>query len=276
MSGVVARVRSVPTWQVTLGAALLVLGFLLVAQFRAEPARVQYTSQERPPLVETATQLQSRQDALKATILDLRTQISTLEASAATSNAQVAAIDDRLRSDRIQAGLVDLEGPGLLLQVEDSTQPVPPDAAAADYMVSASDLRRVVGELWLAGAEAVAVNGERITALSAMTDIGTSILLNGAYLQPPYQVTAIGPTDLYQRLLRSATFAQFVRARVNPFGIRFGVAQLDQAVVPAYAGDVALQYALPLASAAPVASPLPSAPPSPTPATSRAARSQAP
>ena len=255
MNALMTRMRSVPTWQIALGVALLVLGFLLVAQLRAEPARVRYTSQERPPLVETATDLQKRQDALKASILDLRQQIRDQETSAGSGNEQVVQINDQLRTDRGAAGLVDLVGPGLVLQLEDSTQPVPPGGAPGDYTVSSSDLRDVANELWLAGAEAIAINGERLTAVSGMTDIGTSVLLNGAYLQPPYQVTAIGPRDLYQRLLQSTSFASFVRGRVNDFGIRFGVAQLDQAVVPAYAGDVSLRYAQPIPSASPVASP---------------------
>ena len=58
-------------------------------------------------------------------------------------------------------------------------------------------MRTVVEELWLAGAEGVAVNGERVTVATAILDIGGSVLVNSAYLAPPYQVSAIGPTDLY-------------------------------------------------------------------------------
>ncbi len=245
------RVRRVPGWQFTLAAALLVLGFLMTAQAGAEPSRVQYTSQERPPLVETATQLQAQQDALKAQILDLRAQVEQLEASSAGSDALVTSLNDELQGARLAAGLVDLQGPGVVVQLEDSTQAVPPGAAPGDYLVGAADLRTVVDELWLDGGEAIAINGERVTAISGITDIGSSILLNGTYLQPPYQVVAIGPADLYDRLMASAGFASFVRARVEAYGIRLGAGSLDTAVVPAYAGAVALGYARPLESAAP-------------------------
>ena len=75
-----------------------------------------------------------------------------------------------------------------------------PDENELDYLVSARDLRTMVEELWAAGAEAIAVNGERITPTTAIIDIGPSILVNAAYLAGPYQVTAIGPADLYPRL----------------------------------------------------------------------------
>ena len=74
-----ARVRSIPTWQITLGVALLGLGFLIAAQLAAEAPRVRYTTQERSPLIETATGLQAQQEELKTKILDLRAQIGDLE-----------------------------------------------------------------------------------------------------------------------------------------------------------------------------------------------------
>ena len=249
------RLRAVPSWQLTLGAALLVLGFLMTAQAGVEPSRVRYTTQERPPLVETATQLQREQDALKSQILQLRAQVEELEASSAGNDALVTAANDQLDQARLAAGLVDLQGPGVVVQLEDSTQPVPPDGAAADDLVGAADLRAVTDELWLDGAEAIAVNGERMTATSGITDVGSSILLNGAYLQPPYQVVAIGPKDLYKRLMGSASFAAFVRARVEGYGIRLGAGSLDKAVVPAYAGAVSLGYAQSVSSSAPSAPP---------------------
>ena len=75
----VRRLRAIPSWQVTLGVALLALGFLIAAQLASEGPRVRYTTQERTPLVETANELQSQQDVLKQRILDLRAQIQVVE-----------------------------------------------------------------------------------------------------------------------------------------------------------------------------------------------------
>ena len=110
---------------------------------------------------------------------------------------------------------MEIEGPGLIVRIDDSGQPVPPGAAAADYLVTASDLRDLVVELWLAGAEAISVNGERIVETTAFTDIGSSILVNSAYLQPPYDLSVIGPPELYDRLTTSPSFVELVRSRVQ-------------------------------------------------------------
>ena len=258
---VLGRIRNVPSWQVTLGAALLGLGFLIAAQLASEGPRVRYTTQERTPLVETANGLQAQQDALKDRLLALRTQIGQIEGAGHGSADLVRELNDELEQARIAAGLIPLTGTGIVLQLEDSLQPVPVDASQDDYLVGARDIRSVVEQLWLAGAEAVAVNGERITPTTSVIDIGTSVLVNAAYLAPPYQLTALGPVDLYDRLSAAPGFIDFVRARAEGYGIRLSFAEPSTVDVPAFAGTVSLRYSRPLASPSPTPGPGPGASP---------------
>jgi len=239
---IAAWVRRIPSWQVTLGAALLVLGFLVAAQLGSEGPRVRYTTQERTPLLETATELQAQQDDLKARILQLREQIQAVEGQGAGSADLVRQLNADLEQARIAAGLIPLTGTGMVLQLEDSQAPVPPGASEAEYLVGSRDIRSVVEELWLAGAEAVAINSERLTPTTAIIDIGSSLLVNSAYLAPPYQVTALGPSDLYERLSRSPGFIEFVRTRAEAYGIRLSFAEPETVEMPAFAGTVTLRY----------------------------------
>ena len=250
----VRRLRAIPTWQVTLGVALLALGFLIAAQLASEGPRVRYTTQERTPLVETANELQSQQDILKQRILDLRSQIQTVEGQGEGSAATVRQLNDRLEQARIAAGLIPLTGTGIVIQLEDSKQPVPPDGSESDYLVGSRDIRVVVEDLWAAGAEAIAVNGERITPTSAIIDVGTSLLINSAYVAPPYQITALGPPDLYDRLSASAGFVDFVRSRSGGYGIGVSLAEPASVDMPAFVGTVTLRYSRPIASPAPLPS----------------------
>ena len=246
-----ARVRSIPSWQLTLGVALLGLGFLIAAQLASEAPRVRYTTQERTPLIETATELQAQQEELKAKILDLRGRIGQIETAGQGSAAVVGSLNDRLLDARIAAGLIPLTGTGIVLQLEDSLRPVAEGTSQADYLVTAMDIRTAVAEIWLAGAEAVAVNGERVTPTTATIDIGSSVLVNSAYLAPPYQISAIGPPDLFDRLNASIAFRTFVRTRAQAFGIQIGFDEPSEVDLPAYAGAITLRYARPDSSAAP-------------------------
>ncbi len=243
-----SRLRTIPSWQVTLGAALLVLGFLIAAQLGSEGPRVRYTTQERTPLLETATELQAQQDELVARVFALRADIQTVEGQSAGSADLVRQLNAQLEEARIAAGLIPLTGTGIVLRLEDSQAPVPLGASEADYLVGSRDIRTVVEELWLAGAEAIAVNGERVTPTTAIIDIGASLLVNSAYLAPPYQVTALGPADLYDRLSRAPGFVDFVRARGEGYGIRLSFAEPETVDMPAFAGTVTLRYSRPLAS----------------------------
>ena len=146
------------------------------------------------------------------------------------------------------AGLIALTGTGIVIQLEDSKAPVPPDGNQSDYLVGSRDIRLVIEQLWGAGAEAIAVNGERITTTTAVIDVGTSLLVNSAYLSPPFQVTALGGPDLYDRLSKSPAFGDFVRTRSEGYGIGISLAEPDSVDIPAFVGTVTLRYSRPLPS----------------------------
>ena len=246
MSALVARFRELPSGQVTLSIALLVLGFLIAAQITGEKPRTQYSTQERAPLIQTALDLQTKQETLKTQILDLRKRIGDLEAQDPGAAQSLRQLYADLEDARLAAGLIAISGPGVAFRLEDGTP-----GAGVDALVSARDVRILVEELWLAGAEGVAVNGERLSATSAVIDIGGSILVNSAYLAPPYQISAVGPPDLYERLQGSVTFVDFVQGRINRSGISLSVAELASVDLPAFAGTVNLRYAAPAASGPP-------------------------
>jgi uncharacterized protein YlxW (UPF0749 family) len=236
-----ARIRAIPSWQVTLGFALLALGFLIAAQLAAEGPRIRYTTQERSPLVETALGLQKQQEQLKQQILDLRGQIKTLEDQGQGTTAQQRELNASLQDARIDAGLIPLTGTGIVFRLADSTQPVPANGNPADYSVTARDIRTVVAELWLAGAEAIAVNGERVVATTGVLDIGGTILVNSAYLAPPYQVSAIGPTDMLEQLGLSQGWVDFIQTRRGRFGVDVSFAEPATVDIPAFAGSLNLR-----------------------------------
>ena len=190
MTTLVGRLRALPSVQVTLAGALLVLGFLIAAQIAAEGPRVRYSTEERAPLIETALGLQAPAGrALKAQILGLRERIGALEAQG-PGRRGVAAPPVRRSRAAPAGGRADRRvraGPRIPARGRQRR------AAALDALVTARDVRVLVEELWLAGAEGIAVNGERVSGRARVLDIGGSILVNSAYLAPPYTITAIGP-----------------------------------------------------------------------------------
>ncbi len=241
MATIGARIRAIPSWQLTLGFALLALGFLIAAQLAAEGPRIRYTTLERSPLVQSALTLQAQQADLKTKIVALRKEIQEVELQGTGSAAVIRDLNARLSEARIAAGLLPLTGTGIVLKLEDSTEPVAPGGNETDYLVGAADLRIVVALLWQSGAEAVAINHERITSSSAIVDIGGSVLVNAAYIAGPYQIAAIGPKDLFAKLSAAPGWEEFVRTRRGSFGIGISWAEPAAVEVDGFAGSVTLR-----------------------------------
>ncbi len=255
MSVLVSRIRGIPSWQVTLGFALLALGFLIAAQLASEGPRVQYTTQERTPLVATVQDLQKQQEQLKQEVLDARAAIQQLEAAGEGGAAVTQQLNAQLQNAQVAAGLAAMTGPGLVIQLSDSSLAVPPDGNEQDYLVSGADVLTVVDQLWAAGAEGIAINGERVVISTAVVDIGGSVVVNGAYVAAPYQITAIGPGTMFDTLTHQPAFADFIRARSEAFGIGVSYATPDAVDLPAYAGSINLRYGSATATPLPTAVP---------------------
>ena len=128
--------------------------------------------------------------SLQDRIVALRTQNDNLLAQATTLTAAGESVDRARQDLGLATGFVAAEGPGLRVTVDDQPQGDP------DGLVRATDLRVLVDGLWAAGAEAVAINGRRLTALSAIVNSDIAIQVNKGPLSPPYVVAAVGGQNL--------------------------------------------------------------------------------
>ena len=99
------------------------------------------------------------------------------------------------------AGLTDVEGPGVIVILSDSSQANSTTGNEADYLIHDSDLLSVINELRDAGAQAISFNGERILATSEVRCAGSVVTVNGRRFAAPFVLFAIGePTTLYNAL----------------------------------------------------------------------------
>ena len=139
-----------------------------------------------------------------------------------------------------------------MLQLEDSLQPV---AGATRPRRTTWSARATCGRSSTScGSPAPrrspsTASGSRRRARSSTS--ARPILVNSAYLAPPYQITALGPPDLYDRLSAAPGFIDFVRARAEAYGIRLSFAEPASVDIPAFAGTVSLRYSRPVPSASP-------------------------
>lgn len=241
------RSSGITSLSLSLVVASAVLGFLMTVQFRSTAARLPSREQSRLVTADTIAHLEKEQRNLKERLVTLRGQMTALQHSRDLASSRAGVLGADLDTQRLAAGLVALRGPGLVVTLDDSSKPMAAADDANNYIVHDYELRDVVNVLWLAGAEAISINGERLTNLSSLYCVGSTILVNDTRLSPPYEVRAIGNSaDLQQATENPKNFGKF-RVKVRTYGIQFRVAAGKDVTVPAYNTNVAIRVASPAA-----------------------------
>lgn len=219
-----------------LGSLVSVVIVALVLTIAVEQVRA-----SAPTLTKRRNALVDRVNAAGQDVSRLEGQVRTTTADVdqlrraalgTTASAGPAAELDRL--SRL-AGLTAVVGPGVVVTVDDAatTAADAGDASSDDLgQVLDVDLQEVVNGLWEAGAQAVSINGHRITSLSAIRGAGSAVLVDYRPLARPYVVMAIGPAGL-ERAFKSGRAGADLADLHDGYGIRFDVRRDDAVTVPA-------------------------------------------
>jgi uncharacterized protein YlxW (UPF0749 family) len=235
--------RRVIRWQAAVALPLALVGFLVVIQIRnvweiKRTLRIPSTQLEELGFV--LREQERRRSGLEAQIADLRTRLADYEKAAAEGRSAAVLSNRQLQDMRALAGLTPLEGPGVVVILNDSTRQPRPGEDPNKTILHYSDLAAVVGELWAAGAEAVAVNGERMISSTGINCVGTTILCNTKRMAPPYTVTAIGdPVHLQEYLRRSGGAMDLL----SSFDFPVRVTPSPRVEVPPYRGTFRFEHA---------------------------------
>nr|WP_232531016.1 DUF881 domain-containing protein [Microlunatus antarcticus] len=167
---------------------------------RARP--VQET--ERAELVERIQAAEVDQDALRGQVEELDGQIDRLRTSALGSDGTSKALEAQIDRLGPAVGLAAVTGPGVVVVVDDA----PTTSGDARDQVLDLDLQVLANGLWASGAEAVSINGHRLSALTAIRGAGDAITVDYRSLTRPYRIEAVGdPRTLQARLAESAAGA---------------------------------------------------------------------
>jgi len=170
---------------------------------------------------------------LEEQLLDLQRQVSKVEEAMADRQSEAADTLKQLEAVRMLAGVVPVEGPGVIVTMKDSD--VAANAAdVAKYIVHEQDVRLVVNELRAAGAEAISINGQRLVSNSAIRCVGPTIIVNGVKSSAPFVITAIGdPVTLVGALNLPGGVLQTLQSYV-----KIDVESKDLVQIPAFVGEI--------------------------------------
>ncbi|MFH8439457.1 DUF881 domain-containing protein [Streptomyces sp. NPDC018007] len=217
-------------------AAGLVVAALVVTLGAAE-ARISapVVAKEREELIDRIEAETEAADTLESDVEELRSDVSERQRKALEEHG-----GDQGQLVALLAGATPVEGPGVELVVDDAKDtdqggggPRESSGFADTGRVRDRDMQRVVNGLWESGAEAIAINGQRLTALSAIRAAGDAILVDNRPLVPPYTVLAAGDGKKLANAFEDSADGQYLQALKESFDIRTRISEQAKVRLPA-------------------------------------------
>jgi uncharacterized protein YlxW (UPF0749 family) len=224
--------------RVAVAVGCLLVGFLLVVAYvhahRSAPA----AARVHDSLVSRVRSAQHTADALSARLDAVERQLASLRAGALPDSGALA---QQLAGAELAVGLLAVDGPGMTVTLsEPATAPASPTPGRggstpieATNILTDRDVRSVVNELWHDGAEAVAVNGVRLTPTSAIRFAGQAVLVDFQPITSPYRISAIGDANQLVTDFAQSEVASRYQTLKGVDGIGFSFDESQHVAMPA-------------------------------------------
>ena len=233
-------------WLLTAG--LVAVGLLLTTAYVQTRSRADAAAEARNALVSEVQSGVADNNRARKQLDRLRADVTQAQRDALQLTGEGSALAERLSRLEVATGAGPVVGPGMVVRLRDASSDtqgadVDPRSDVADEgRVTDRDLQTVVNEVWAAGAEAIAVNGQRLTALSAIRSAGEAVLVDFRPLSPPYQVVAIGDPGTLRETFVAGFGGSYLEV-LKSYGISYDVEDRDRVRLPASAG-LNLRYAV--------------------------------
>ncbi len=224
----------------TVLCCLGLIGLILAVAYSGTVADAPDAARTRDALLDTVRRRAAETDRLGDRTQRLRETVADEQDAALAEDATGQAAARRLREAEATVGLAAVRGPGVAVELADGPPPTDPvtgqPTGEADLgRVQDRDLQDVVNALWQAGAEAVAVDSQRLAATSTIRSAGQAILVDFRPVDSPYVVSAVGDPDALYRAFVDSTTARRFRGYAKKYRMGFDVRREDDMTLGAAA-----------------------------------------
>jgi uncharacterized protein YlxW (UPF0749 family) len=222
----------------------LLSGLLVAWQWRSHLATAALEQQD-PALIDIIHSLEKEDASLENTIATLRSQIEAIQKERSQGKGRLAQLQQEIEALKLAAGLTPVTGPGIIVTLDDNIAGAqaaknssPTTYKPEDYIIHDKNVLYLVNEIKAAGAEAIAVNGQRVVTSTDIRCVGTVILVNSTRLAPPYEVQAIGNPDVLEAAVQRSVDFSFLKSRDFPVKVTKSL----HLTLPAYKGGFSQDY----------------------------------
>ncbi len=179
---------------------------------------------------------------------ELRAKIEEYQNASAKSSSSANVIKKELDEAKVLAGLTDVKGEGIKITLDDTRaiNQIAIDAGGYDpnvFVIHDSDLLMVVNELRAADAEAISINGQRISERTEIRCVGPVVSINGARYSAPFEILAIGDSDLLESSMK---LRGGIIDTLNQASIDVTIEKKAEVVIQKYDKAITNKYAMPV------------------------------
>ncbi|HVE97586.1 MAG TPA: DUF881 domain-containing protein [Mycobacteriales bacterium] len=214
-------------------AVLVTLGVLMSTAYRETRVTAPAAKRAQSALVDEARRRTRRTDDLQRAEAALREAAATARAQRLRTTAAGRDLAERLAGLELAVGSVAVRGPGVEVELRDAPEDERGEDLAGEGTVRDRDIQEVVNALWAAGAEAIAVNGQRLSSLTAIREAGEAVLVDYRPVTPPYRIHAVGDPDRIEPEFTDSSTAAAFRTLAELYGIGFDVRRRESLSLPA-------------------------------------------
>lgn len=228
------------SWVTPVSAMSLVLGFMIATAWVNKETRVSRVgllgAAQGNRVQSGSIDMEEAVANAQAEVAKLRLENTKLQNAMASQTSSTKALNDSLQEVKILAGLTELEGPGIRVEMRDSKKPAS-GIFPADLIIHDVDVLKVVNELWNAGAEAIAVNNHRVVGGTSFRCVGSVILVDNVRIASPVIIRAIGDPATLQGALELPEGVLSDLKDIDSGMV--SISKIDKQRVPAYTGSTA-------------------------------------
>ncbi|MBH0155792.1 DUF881 domain-containing protein [Fictibacillus sp. 5RED26] len=188
-----------------LSLILLVTGFILSFSYQRAQIEKQNVVEnnewkKEDSLRSQILNLQKTNRELAGGLQNLQQNVEKKENKLADQEEISSKLVEDLKELRMVVGNVKVKGEGVEVTLQDSSY-IPEGENPNDYIVHEEHIRSVIDELHVSGAEAIAINGQRISHDTYIACIGPVVSVDGNQYPAPFVITAIGKSTTLEKSL---------------------------------------------------------------------------
>lgn len=228
-------------WKFNILILCILLGFLIALQIKSVTGDYLYVPLKVIYDYKLSIESEKKEmENLQSVIEERRSFIENYEKLKSEGGLFKDALIEELENQKLVSGFKSVEGPGIVLTVNDGTRELIGDENPNNVLVHDIDVLNLINDLKAAGAEALSINGQRIISISEINCAGHTIRINNQVFAQPFIIKAIGdPKTLEASIYAPGQSGHYLKEII---GLLIDVKPVVNVKIPRYQEDINFRY----------------------------------